>query len=174
MMDFDRFVLAPPAGRDLFEQRGLARGVDKAELVAAHDDGLDGQALGGFELGEVSDCVELGDAPGRANVGHKAMTVIHSVLASSDGIDDCEVLRAGSMVEVLGRVLRASSPIGIFLRSSVGPCPPARRCRRRGASGYGGAGRAGRSGRPIHFEALNALLLQPEPPSLLRHPPSGQ
>lgn len=44
--------------------------------------------------------VDLGDAPGRANVGHKAMTVIHSVLAGSDSTDDCEVLRAGSTVEV--------------------------------------------------------------------------
>src|SRR5487761_1726792 len=56
--------------------------------------------------------VDLGDAPGRANVGHKAMTVIHSVLAGSDSIDDCEVLRAGSTVEVLGHELRAPSTIG--------------------------------------------------------------
>ncbi len=61
--------------------------------------------------------VDLGDAPGRANVGHKAMTVIHSVLAGSDSIDDCEVLRAGSTVEVLGHELRAPSTIGTFLRS---------------------------------------------------------
>ena len=61
--------------------------------------------------------VDLGDAPGRANVGHKAMTVIHSVLAGSDSIDDCDVLRAGSTVEVLGHELRAPSTIGTFLRS---------------------------------------------------------
>lgn len=61
--------------------------------------------------------VDLGDAPGRANVGHKAMTVIHSVLAGSDSIDDCEVLRAGSTAEVLGHELRAPSTIGTFLRS---------------------------------------------------------
>lgn len=61
--------------------------------------------------------VDLGDAPGRANVGHKAMTVVHSVLAGSDSIDDCEVLRAGSTVEVLGHEMRAPSTIGTFLRS---------------------------------------------------------
>ena len=61
--------------------------------------------------------VDLGDAPGRANVGHKAMTVIHSVLAAGDSIDGCEVLRAGATGEVLGHELRAPSTIGTFLRS---------------------------------------------------------
>ncbi len=40
------------------------------------------QHLGLRELFESH--VDLGDAPGRANVGHKAMTVIHSVLAGGD------------------------------------------------------------------------------------------
>lgn len=61
--------------------------------------------------------VDLGDAPGRANVGHKALTVIHSVLAAADSIDGCEVLRAGATAEVLGHELRAPSTIGTFLRS---------------------------------------------------------
>ena len=33
--------------------------------------------------------VDLGDAPGRANVGLKALTIIDSVLAGGDSIDDC-------------------------------------------------------------------------------------
>ncbi len=61
--------------------------------------------------------VDLGDGPGRANVGHKAMTVIHSVLAPADSIDGCEVLRAGATAAVLGHELRAPSTIGTFLRS---------------------------------------------------------
>lgn len=61
--------------------------------------------------------VDLGDAPGRANVGHKAMTVVHAVLAGADSIDDCEVLRAGATEVVLGHQLRAPSTIGTFLRS---------------------------------------------------------
>jgi hypothetical protein len=61
--------------------------------------------------------VELGDAPGRANVGHKAMTVIYSVLAGGDSIDDCDALRAGSTQTVLGHVVLAPSTIGTFLRS---------------------------------------------------------
>jgi hypothetical protein len=61
--------------------------------------------------------VDLGDAPGRANVGHKAMTVIHSVLAGGDSIDDCDVLRAGATQVALGHGVLAPSTIGTYLRS---------------------------------------------------------
>jgi hypothetical protein len=61
--------------------------------------------------------VDLGDVPGRANVGHKAMTVIHSALAGGDSIDDCDVLRAGSTQAVLVHAVLAPSTIGTFLRS---------------------------------------------------------
>jgi hypothetical protein len=73
------------------------------------------QHLGLRELFE-SD-VDLGAAAGRANVGHKAMTVIHSALAGGDSIDDCDVLRAGSTQVVLGHAVLAPSTIGTFLRS---------------------------------------------------------
>ena len=72
------------------------------------------QRLGLRELFEAH--VDLGDAPGRANVGHKAMTVIHSVLAGGDCIDDCDVLRAGATQAVLGHRVVAPSTIGTFLR----------------------------------------------------------
>jgi len=61
--------------------------------------------------------VDLGDAPGRANVGHKAMSVIHAVLAGAEFIDGCDVLRAGSTSAVLGHAVAAPSTIGTFLRS---------------------------------------------------------
>jgi hypothetical protein len=61
--------------------------------------------------------VQLGDAPGHANVGIKAMTVVHSLLAGGDSIDDCDALRAGSSQVALGHVVRAPSTIGTFLRS---------------------------------------------------------
>jgi hypothetical protein len=61
--------------------------------------------------------VDLGDAPGRANVGHKAMTLIHSLLAGGDCINDSDALRAGATVTVLGHELRAPSTLGTFLRS---------------------------------------------------------
>jgi len=61
--------------------------------------------------------VHLGDAPGRANVGIKAMTLIGSAVAGGDCIDDADVLRAGYTEMVLGHVLRAPSTLGTFLRS---------------------------------------------------------
>jgi len=73
------------------------------------------QHLGLRELFE--DRVELGDAPGRANVGDKAMTIVHSALAGGDSIDDCDALRAGSTKAVLGHAVAAPSTIGTFLRS---------------------------------------------------------
>jgi hypothetical protein len=61
--------------------------------------------------------VELGAAPGHANVGHKAMTLIHSALAGGECIDDAAALRAGATEAVLGHELRAPSTLGTFLRS---------------------------------------------------------
>jgi hypothetical protein len=61
--------------------------------------------------------VDLGDAPGRANVGDKAMTLIHSALAGGDSIDDADALRAGDTQSVLGHAVLAPSTLGTFLRS---------------------------------------------------------
>jgi len=65
----------------------------------------------------LDETVDLGEVAGHANVGAKAMTVIHSVLAGADSIDDCEVLRAGATSAVLGHVVAAPSTIGTFLRA---------------------------------------------------------
>jgi Transposase DDE domain group 1 len=71
-----------------------------------------------LELWElIEECVDLGDAAGRANVGHKAMTLIHSVLAGGDCIDDADGLRAGDTQVVLGHGVLAPSTLGTFLRS---------------------------------------------------------
>ena len=61
--------------------------------------------------------IDLSDAPGRANVGVKAMTLVHSVLAGGDSIDDADALRAGATGAVLGHPVRAPSTLGTFLRS---------------------------------------------------------
>ena len=63
------------------------------------------------------DHVDLGDAAGHANVGAKAMTLIHSALADGDNIDDADALRAGSSSAVLGHAVSAPSTLGTFLRS---------------------------------------------------------
>jgi len=61
--------------------------------------------------------VDLGSVAGAANVGRKALTVIHSVLAGGDSIDDCDALRAGSTAAVLGHAVAAPSTVGTFLRA---------------------------------------------------------
>jgi Transposase DDE domain group 1 len=61
--------------------------------------------------------VDLGDAAGRANVGHMAMTLVHSALAGGDSIDDADVLRSGDTAAVLGHGVLAPSTLGTYLRS---------------------------------------------------------
>ena len=65
----------------------------------------------------LDETVDLGEVAGHANVGAKAMTVIHSVLAGADSIDDCDVLRSGATSAVLGHPVAAPSTIGTFLRA---------------------------------------------------------
>jgi hypothetical protein len=73
------------------------------------------QHLGVGEL--VRAHLDLGDAPGHPNRDHKALTLIHALLAGADSIDDAQVLRAGGSEAVLGHELRAPSTLGTFLRS---------------------------------------------------------
>lgn len=61
--------------------------------------------------------VDLGEAPGRGNVGVKALTLIYSALAGGDCIEDAGILRAGRTEAVLGCEVRAPSTLGTFLRS---------------------------------------------------------
>ena len=68
-------------------------------------------------LGELVDRhVDLGGAPGRANVGDKMLTLVASALAGGDCIDDADALRAGGTDRVLGCVIKAPSTLGTFLR----------------------------------------------------------
>jgi hypothetical protein len=56
----------------------------------------------GLMLRELLDeCVDLGGMPGAANVGDKAMTLVHSALAGGEWIDDADRLRAGATGQVL-------------------------------------------------------------------------
>ena len=69
-------------------------------------------------LGELVDRhVDLGDAPGRANVGDKLLTLVASALAGGDCIDDADALRAGGTEQALGCTIKAPSTLGTFLRS---------------------------------------------------------
>jgi hypothetical protein len=73
------------------------------------------QHLGLREL--FDDHVDLAEAAGRANVGDKAMTLVHSALAGGDCIDDADVLRSGDTGAALGHGVLAPSTLGTFLRS---------------------------------------------------------
>jgi hypothetical protein len=61
--------------------------------------------------------IDLGDRPGAAHPGRKLLTLVHSMLAGGDCIDDAEVLRCGQTATVLGHRVMAPSTIGTFLRS---------------------------------------------------------
>jgi Transposase DDE domain group 1 len=61
--------------------------------------------------------IGLGERPGAAHPGRKILTLVHSLLAGGDCIDDVEVLRAGATASVLGHRAMAASTVGTFLRS---------------------------------------------------------
>jgi hypothetical protein len=61
--------------------------------------------------------VHLGDAPGHANVGQKAMALVASALVGGGSIEDADVLRTGRADALLGRWVPAPSTLGTFLRS---------------------------------------------------------
>jgi len=61
--------------------------------------------------------VDLGDVPGRANVGDKAMTVVASLIAGGECIDDADALRAGETDKVLCHRIVAPSTLGTFMRA---------------------------------------------------------
>jgi hypothetical protein len=91
---------------------------DEERLVADAGLLLPATLAVGLGLRELLDgCVDLGEAPGRANVGDKAMTVVHALLVGGSWIDDCDRLRAGATGQVLGHRVAAPSTIGTFLRS---------------------------------------------------------
>ena len=72
----------------------------------------------GLMLRELFDThVDLGEAAGAANVGVKAMTLVHSALVGGEWIDDADRLRAGATGQVLGHRVAAPSTLGTFLRS---------------------------------------------------------
>jgi hypothetical protein len=65
----------------------------------------------------VDEHLDLGDKPGRANVGDKLCTLVLSALAGGDSIDDADALRAGGTERILGFTVKAASTLGTFLRS---------------------------------------------------------
>jgi hypothetical protein len=65
----------------------------------------------------VDQLVDLGQRPGAYRPGRKVLTLLHSLLAGGDCIDDADVLRTGATSRVLGHRVMAPSTLGTFLRS---------------------------------------------------------
>jgi hypothetical protein len=61
--------------------------------------------------------VRLGERVGGANAGSKVMTLISAMLLGADSIDDCDVVRSGRTVRLLGHRVVAPSTLGTFLRA---------------------------------------------------------
>ena len=98
--------------------------LDRLDVRAADDNGVSdaglvvaatlGQRLGLAEL--LRERVTVPGSPG-AHPDRKALTIIHSLLAGGDCIDDVDALRAGSTGAVLGHRVAAPSTVGTFLRA---------------------------------------------------------
>src|SRR3974377_1881444 len=56
--------------------------------------------------------VDLGDVPGGANVGIKAMTLVHSALAGGDCIDDADRMGLARTAGGVGHGVRAPPTLG--------------------------------------------------------------
>lgn len=97
---------------------GIAVSFDDDHAVASA--GLVLTATLGQHLGleaVVDDCVDLGDRPGYFRPGRKVMTLVDSMIAGGDFIDDADVLRSASTASVLGHQVMAPSTLGTFLRA---------------------------------------------------------
>ena len=66
--------------------------------------------------------IDLGERPGAAHPGPKLLTLVHSMLAGGDCIDDADLLRCRQTASVLGHRVMAPATLGTFLRAfTFGP-----------------------------------------------------
>ena len=61
--------------------------------------------------------IDLGERAGAAHPGRKLVTLVHTMLAGGDCIDDADLLRCGATSQVLGHRVMALSTLGTFLRA---------------------------------------------------------
>jgi hypothetical protein len=102
-------------GRDGLDRVGVVfddeRAVSDAGVV------LVATLAGRLGMGALADrLVCLGGVAGAANAGRKILSLILAMVLGADCIDDCEILRTGSVARLLGRVA-APSTLGTFLRA---------------------------------------------------------
>jgi len=65
----------------------------------------------------ITERVDLGAVPGRANPGTKGVALIAMLIAGGKWIGDVAMLRAGETAKVLGQGVAAASTMGTFLRA---------------------------------------------------------
>jgi hypothetical protein len=71
--------------------------------------------------------IDLGERAGAAHPGRKLLTLVHSMLAGADCIDDADLLRCGATSQVLGhRVMAPSTPGHLPTLVHLRARPPAR------------------------------------------------
>jgi hypothetical protein len=61
--------------------------------------------------------IDLGERAGSAHPGRKLLTLVHTMIAGGDCIDDADLLRCGATSRVLGHRVMAPSTLGTFLRA---------------------------------------------------------
>jgi hypothetical protein len=61
--------------------------------------------------------IDLGERAGAYRPGRRLLTLVHSMLAGGNCIDDADLLRCGQTASVLGHRVMAPSTLGTFLRS---------------------------------------------------------
>ena len=61
--------------------------------------------------------IDLGERAGAAHPGRKLLTLVHTMIAGGDCIDDAALLRCGATSQVLGHRVMAPSTLGTFLRA---------------------------------------------------------
>jgi hypothetical protein len=61
--------------------------------------------------------IDPGERAGAAHPGRKLLTLVHTMIAGGDCIDDAALLRCGATSQVLGHRVRAPSTLGTFLRA---------------------------------------------------------
>ena len=104
------------------EPRRRRRGGGRPRATRSGGGGKPGAAArhAGSRLGleqAADQLINLGGRPGGCPTGPQDLTVVHSLVAGGDCIDDVEALRAGASASVLGHRVMAASTVGTFLRA---------------------------------------------------------
>jgi hypothetical protein len=107
-----------PSGESIHNVDTIRCAFDDQRLVANAGLILPVTLMGRLGLGELLDeYVDLGEVPGRANVGLKGRGLVEAILAGGKWMSDMAALRAGESAQVLGHWVAAASTMGTFLRA---------------------------------------------------------